>query len=116
MQPKARPVARQESVLTSPGSPALKSRRREQGAKTKSENILTVKKLAKSCGKVKAVRGVSFEIKQGEICGLLRPNGAGKTTTLDMMEGLRKSESGTIIVADATGGEDRSKVTSPLGV
>jgi ABC-2 type transport system ATP-binding protein len=69
-------------------------------AKTKSENIITVKKLAKSFGKVKAVRGVSFEVKKGEIFGLLRPNGVGKTTTLEMMEGLRKSDSGTIIVAD----------------
>ncbi len=65
MQPNARPVARQESVLTYPGSHALESRRREHGAKTKSENIITVKKLAKSFGKVKAVRGVSFEGKQG---------------------------------------------------
>jgi ABC-type uncharacterized transport system ATPase subunit len=100
LQPNARPVARQERVLTSPGSHALESRRREHGAKTKSENIITVKKLAKSFEKVKAVRGVSFEVKKGELCGLLRPNGAGKTTTLEMMEGLRKSESGTLIVAD----------------
>jgi len=35
-----------------------------------------------------------------ELFGLLRPNGAGKTTTLEMMEGLRKSDSGTILVAD----------------
>jgi ABC-type glutathione transport system ATPase component len=84
----------QESVLTSPGSHALESSRREHGAKTKSENIITVKKLAKSFGKVKAVRGVSFEVKKGEIFGLLRPNGAGKTTTLEMMAGLRKSDSG----------------------
>jgi len=116
MQPNARPVARQESVLTSPGSHALESSRREHGAKTKSETMITVKKLAKSFGKVKAVRGVSFEVKKGEICGLLRPNGAGKTTTLEMMEGLRKSDSGTLIVADVNVGEDMSKVTSHIGV
>ena len=69
-------------------------------AKTKSENIITVKKLAKSCGKVKAVRGVSFEVKKGEIFGLLRPNGVGKTTTLEMMEGLRKSDSGRNLATD----------------
>jgi ABC-type uncharacterized transport system ATPase subunit len=106
----------QESVLTYPGSHALESSRREHGAKTKSENIITVKKLAKSFWKVKAVRGVSFEVKKGEIFGLLRPNGAGKTTTLEMMEGLRKSDSGTIIVADVNVGEDMSKVKSHIGV
>jgi ABC-2 type transport system ATP-binding protein len=57
-----------------------------------------------------------LRVKKGEICGLLRPNGAGKTTTLEMMEGLRKSESGTLIVADVNGGEDMSKVKSPIGV
>jgi hypothetical protein len=65
MQPNARTVARQERVLTSPGSHALESSRREHGAKTKSENIITVKKLAKSFGKVKAVRGVSFARQEG---------------------------------------------------
>jgi len=59
---------------------------------------------------------VSFEVKKGEIFGLLRPNGAGKTTTLEMMEGLRKSDSGTILVADVNGGEDMSKVKSHIGV
>jgi ABC-2 type transport system ATP-binding protein len=53
---------------------------------------------------------------KGEIFGLLRPNGAGKTTTLQMMEGLRKSDSGTILVADVNVGEDMSKVKSHIGV
>ena len=57
-----------------------------------------------------------LRVKKGELCGLLRPNGAGKTTTLEMMEGLRKSESGTLIVADVNVGEDMSKVKSPIGV
>ena len=85
-------------------------------AKTKSENSITVKKLAKSFGRVRAVRAVPFEVKKGEIFGLLRPNGAGKTTTLEMMEGLRKSDSGTIIVADVNVGEDMSQVKSHFGV
>src|SRR5260370_21860578 len=104
----------QERVLTYPGSHALESSRREHGAKTKSENIITVKKLTKSFGKVKAVRGVSFEVKKGEIFGLLRPNRAGKTTALEMMEGLHKSDSGTILVAGVNGGEDMNKVKSHI--
>ena len=85
-------------------------------ATTKSANSITVKKLAKSFGKVKAVRGVSFGVKKGELFGLLRPNGAGKTTTLEMMEGLRMSATGTLSVADVNGGEDMSKVKSHIGV
>jgi ABC-2 type transport system ATP-binding protein len=57
-----------------------------------------------------------LRVKKGELCGLLRPNGAGKTTTLEMMEGLRKSESGTSIVAEVNVGEATHKVTSPIGV
>ena len=43
-----------------------------------------------------AVRDVSFSVKPGEIFGILGPNGAGKTTTVEMLEGLRKRDSGTI--------------------
>jgi ABC-2 type transport system ATP-binding protein len=57
-----------------------------------------------------------LRVKKGEIFGLLRPNGAGKTTTLEMMEGLRKSDSGTLIVADVNVGEATRKVTSHIGV
>jgi ABC-2 type transport system ATP-binding protein len=53
---------------------------------------------------------------KGEIFGLLRPNGVGKTTTLEMMEGLRKSDSGTILVADVNVGEATRKVKSHIGV
>ncbi|GHO60453.1 ATP-binding cassette domain-containing protein [Ktedonobacter robiniae] len=59
---------------------------------------------------------MSFEVKKGEIVGLLRPNGAGKTTILEMMEGLRKSDSGTSIVANANVAEATRKVTSHIGV
>jgi len=59
-----------------------------------SEIVLSVEKLAKtfkkpfSGKKVEAVRGVSFEVKRGEIFGFLGPNGAGKTTTIKMLTGL----------------------------
>ncbi|OGE82532.1 MAG: hypothetical protein A2846_02890 [Candidatus Doudnabacteria bacterium RIFCSPHIGHO2_01_FULL_49_9] len=59
-------------------------------------NIIEVKNLKKSYRKIEAVKGVSFEVKQGEIFGLLGPNGAGKTTTLEMLEGLRQPSSGRI--------------------
>jgi ABC-2 type transport system ATP-binding protein len=44
----------------------------------------------------KAVKGVSFSVKKGEVFGILGPNGAGKTTTLEMIEGLRSITSGTV--------------------
>ncbi len=81
-----------------------------------SENIITVKNLQKSFGNVKAVRGISFEVKKGEVFGMLGPNGAGKTTTLEMLEGLRKSDSGDIVVAGVNVCRDQSKVKALIGV
>jgi len=59
------------------------------------DTILRVENLQKSYGGVKAVDGISFEVKKGEIFGILGPNGAGKTTTLEMIETLRSIDSGS---------------------
>src|SRR4051812_14583749 len=59
------------------------------------EIILKVDNLQKSYGDVKAVDGISFEVRKGEIFGILGPNGAGKTTTLEMIETLREIDGGT---------------------
>ncbi|MFA6963494.1 MAG: ABC transporter ATP-binding protein [Patescibacteria group bacterium] len=59
---------------------------------------IEVKNLVKNYGRLKAVDGVCFEVRQGEIFGLLGENGAGKTTTLEMIEGLRKPTSGSILM------------------
>lgn len=80
------------------------------------ENIIEVKDLKKSFDKVKAVRGVSFEVKKGEVFGILGPNGAGKTTTLEMIEGLRDPDSGDIKVAGIRLKEDKNAVKSEIGV
>ena len=59
-------------------------------------NTIEVKELTKIYDKnVKAVNGVSFDVKKGEILGFLGPNGAGKTTTLNMLSTLLKPTSGT---------------------
>lgn len=60
--------------------------------------IITVKDLVKSYGDFNAVKGISFEVKEGEIFGLLGPNGAGKSTTLEIIETLREKTSGTVMV------------------
>jgi ABC-2 type transport system ATP-binding protein len=59
---------------------------------------IAVRDLRKSYGSLAAVDGVSFEVEQGEFFGILGPNGAGKTTTLEMLEGLRQPDSGTLTV------------------
>ena len=59
---------------------------------------VVVKDLRKSYGSLEAVRGVSFEIEAGEIFGLLGPNGAGKTTTVEILEGYRTRDGGSVTV------------------
>lgn len=61
-------------------------------------NVLKVDALKKTFGKKEAVKGVSFNIKSGEIVGLLGPNGAGKTTTFYMMIGIVRPDSGRILL------------------
>jgi ABC-2 type transport system ATP-binding protein len=54
--------------------------------------------LKKSYGSYEALRGIDFEIGSGEVFGLLGPNGAGKTTTVEILEGYRRPDSGTVEV------------------
>jgi len=60
--------------------------------------IISVENLVKNYGSFEAVKGISFEVQEGEIFGLLGPNGAGKSTTLEIIETLREKTSGKIIV------------------
>ena len=60
--------------------------------------IVQVDKLRKVYGATVAVDGISFEVQQGEIFGVVGPNGAGKTTAIECLEGLRKPDSGTVRV------------------
>lgn len=59
---------------------------------------VVVRELRKRYGPVEAVRGVSFEVEEGEILALLGPNGAGKTTTIECILGLRQPDGGEIEV------------------
>jgi ABC-2 type transport system ATP-binding protein len=61
-------------------------------------SAITVRDLRKSYGAYEALRGVSFEIKEGEVFGLLGPNGAGKTTTIEILEGYRTRDRGEVTV------------------
>jgi ABC-2 type transport system ATP-binding protein len=61
-------------------------------------SAITVRGLRKSYGDLEAVRGIDFEIHEGEVFGLLGPNGAGKTTTVEILEGYRKRDGGEVTV------------------
>ncbi len=63
-----------------------------------SDSIVQVENLAKRYGTVEALRGVSFEVHEGEVFGLLGPNGAGKTSTVEILEGLRTADGGRVSV------------------
>lgn len=65
---------------------------------TVSTAIIEVHNLTKSYGTVQALRGVSFEVHEGEVFGLLGPNGAGKTSTVEILEGLRPADGGLVSV------------------
>jgi ABC-2 type transport system ATP-binding protein len=56
--------------------------------------VIQAEGLYKSYGSVEALRGVSFEVEQGEVFGLLGPNGAGKTSTVEILEGMRTPDRG----------------------
>src|SRR5574342_17445 len=60
--------------------------------------IVQVERLRKTYGATVAVDEVSFEVREGEIFGMVGPNGAGKTTTIECLEGLRKPDAGTVRV------------------
>ena len=61
-------------------------------------SAIAVRDIRKSYGASEALRGVSFEIEEGEVFGLLGPNGAGKTTTIEILEGYRTRDSGEVDV------------------
>ena len=78
--------------------------------------MIQVTNLSKSYSDIKAVDGVSFSIKRGEVFGLLGPNGAGKSTTLHMMSSLLKSDTGTIQIDGVTLNGDSKKFKQLIGV
>ncbi|MEW6285120.1 MAG: ATP-binding cassette domain-containing protein [Chloroflexota bacterium] len=79
-------------------------------------NILEVHNLAKNYGDFTAVKGISFDIKEGEIFSLLGPNGAGKTTTISMLSTLYTPTSGDAIIAGHSITKDPMAVKQVIGV
>jgi len=78
--------------------------------------IIEVKNLVKQYDKLIAVKGISFNVHEGEIFGLLGPNGAGKTTTLEIMETLRQKTSGEVIIAGFSIDHNQADIKNIIGV
>ena len=81
-----------------------------------SNTVISVKNLTKNYGSFQAVKGISFEVYEGEIFGLLGPNGAGKSTTLEIIETLREKTEGEIIVAGYNIDKDINAIKRIIGV
>lgn len=80
------------------------------------KTIISVKNLIKNYGSFEAVKGISFDVYEGEIFGLLGPNGAGKSTTLEIIETLRDKTSGTVMLDGIDLDKDPDKIKKIIGV
>ena len=78
--------------------------------------VLEVDKLSKKYGDKEVVKGISFDVKYGEVFGILGPNGAGKTTTLEMIETLRPIDGGRAILGGIDVEKDPESVKQIIGV
>ena len=77
--------------------------------------MISVSELKKFFGDVKAVNGISFEVKKGEVFGLLGPNGAGKTTTIKLLLGLLEPNHGDISIMGLNPETEEVQIKSRVG-
>lgn len=80
------------------------------------DSIIDIVDLVKIYGETRAVDGISLAVERGEIFGILGPNGAGKTTTLEMVEGLRHPDGGTITIDGVPVWPNPKKIKHLVGV
>jgi ABC-2 type transport system ATP-binding protein len=78
-------------------------------------NAIEVRELVKVFGRFQAVKGINFNIRQGEILGFLGPNGAGKTTTIKMITGLSKITLGSVLVSGLDNQKHMALIKKKLG-
>jgi ABC-2 type transport system ATP-binding protein len=79
------------------------------------EPVITVAGLSKRYGAVTAVADISLDVYRGEIFGIVGPNGAGKTTTVEMMQGLRRRDGGSVQVLGLDPQQDVAQIRQRVG-
>jgi ABC-2 type transport system ATP-binding protein len=79
-------------------------------------SAIVVRDLRKSYDGVEALRGVDFQVEEGEVFGLLGPNGAGKTTTVEILEGYRRRDAGDVSVLGHDPGDAPRALRERIGV
>jgi len=88
----------------------------EDSRTPKARNEIVIKDLVKDFGDVKAVNGLTLDIRKGELFGLLGPNGAGKTTTISILCGLLEPTAGSAQIAGFDIRKDMPKIKERIGV
>ncbi|UCG55523.1 MAG: ABC transporter ATP-binding protein [Dehalococcoidia bacterium] len=78
--------------------------------------VINVEHLVKSYGDIQAVNDINFQVRQGEAFGMLGPNGAGKTTTVEIIEGLRQADSGSVSVLGLDVAKVPAKIKQRIGI
>ena len=82
----------------------------------KKRNIIEVRDLVKSYSGIPAVNEITFDVREGEIFGMVGPNGAGKTTTIECVEGLRHPDTGVVRVLGMDPGRNGFALREKIGI
>ena len=77
--------------------------------------VVKVRECSKKIGGTEIIRGLSFEVREGEVYGFLGPNGSGKTTTIRMMTGLISMTEGDITICGHSIRSEREKALEQIG-
>ena len=80
------------------------------------KSVIEVRDLVKHYGPTVAIDGLSLTVEEGEIFGMVGPNGAGKTTTIECIEGLRRGDSGEVLVLGCVPGNGSDEISQRIGV
>jgi ABC-2 type transport system ATP-binding protein len=77
--------------------------------------LIKVVDLKKSYGRIEALKGISFEVRQGSVFGFIGKNGAGKTTTMNILTGLMRFDSGKVFIKDLDFTKNKEKILKSIG-
>ena len=99
-------------VVAPIGSPTA----RRSGGPAPGTEVVVVDRLEKAYGKLRAVDGISFSVRSGEVFSFLGPNGAGKSTTVEILEGLRPRTGGVVEVLGLDPWTELDRLKRRIGV